>query len=215
MKGLLFDMDGTLLDSMPIWKNLALQYLVKRDIEVPEGFSEKIKEMTLKQALEYMQKEFFQDEDPTKLLQEGMELLEYHYLNTIPVRPHLRDMLDMLKEMRVPMAVSTATDDHLSEKALIHHNLMGYFSFLQTVKNTGHTKAEKEFWLEGAKRLGMQPEEIVVFEDALYAMKSAKDAGMTVIAIADETARVDKEAIQEISDYYLETYADFKKEMIQ
>lgn len=215
MKGILFDMDGTLLDSMPVWKNLAVDFLRSRKVDIPDGFEGKIKTMTLREAITYMQNTFFQDEDPAQLLKEGYELLAYHYTHTIELRPHVRETLEFLKEERVPMAISTATDDHLAELALNHQKIMGYFSFLQTVKNTGHTKNEKEFWLEGARRIGMDPSELVVFEDALYAMVTAKEAGMTVIAIEDQTAYMDRDKIREICDYYLESYQDFRLDMLQ
>ena len=215
MKGILFDLDGTLLDSMPVWVSLAENYLKQLGVEPPKDLRKQIKAMTLKEAMIHFKEQFALDDDVEEMIAAAFRILSESYRSTIALKPHVREVLERLHEKGVPMAVATATTDELSKPAIEHHGLHRYFSFVQTVANSGYTKREKEFWEAGAARLGMDPKDIVVFEDALHAMESAKAAGMRVIAIEDESARRDAEAIRSVADVCLSSFEEFRPEHLE
>lgn len=215
MKGILFDMDGTLLDSMKIWVNLADKYLESLGLEFPDTMHEEIKTMTLKEALAHFKETFLLEDEVEEMLQATHDILALEYRNTVVKKPHLEPLLERLKHRGHRMAVSTATHEELAGPALEHHKLNSYFDFLQTVHNTGITKNDPAFWLEGARRLDMEPERIVVFEDALHAIESAKQAGMRVIAVEDEMMQKDRQTIQTLADVYLRSFREFSIDMLE
>lgn len=215
MKGILFDMDGTLLDSMKIWVSLSDRYLESLHVEIPENLHEEIKTMTLKEALAHFKETFRLEDDVEDMLKATHTILAREYRDTVVKKLGVDELLTRLKQRGHRMAVSTATNDDLAEPALRHHGLMQYFEFLQTAKNTGISKNDPAFWEEGARRLQMAPEDIVVFEDALHAVRSAKKAGMRVIALADEVMKKDEEALKEEADVFLPDFSAFEPAMLE
>ncbi len=215
MKGILFDMDGTLLESMEIWITLADKYLESLGLEMPEGLHDEIKAMTLKEALAHFKERFLLDDEVEDMLEATQAILAREYRLSVVKKPHTEALLRRLRSLGHRLAVSTATNDNLALPALDHHKLRGYFDFVQTVQNTGLTKNEPGFWLEGARRLDLEPNQVVVFEDALYAIRSAKKAGMRVIAMEDATMLRDKEEIIALADVYLKDFSQFEPDMLE
>ncbi len=214
MKGILFDLDGTLLDSMGVWVRLADDYLLSLGIDPPGDLRQYIKTMTLKEALGYFQERFGITDDVDKMLADTHAILATYYHTSVTVKPAAKEVLQALQANGNRMAVATATVDALSVPAIEHQGLQSYFEFVQTPANSGFTKNEVAFWEEAARRLGMPPEEIVVFEDALHGMETAKAAGMRVIAIADETALRDRDRIRALADVYMEGFSEFNLAML-
>lgn len=215
MKGLLFDMDGTLLDSMNIWVNLANRYLESLGLELTGNLHNEIKAMTLHEALGHFKERFLLEEEVEQMLAATHAILAKEYRTTVEKKPHVDELLLRLKGRGHRMAVSTATHEDLAGPALAHHKLNGYFDFLQTANNTGLTKKDPGFWLEGARRLNRLPSDIVVFEDALHAIRTAKDAGMRVIAVEDQTMKKDRAAIIALADVYLTDFSEFDVAMLE
>lgn len=215
MKGILFDLDGTLLDSMHVWVRLAYDYLDSLEVKAPVDLRERIKTMSLKEAMQYFRDEYGIEKTTDEMLQDTNRILAGYYHNTIELKPHIEGVLDELYTRGHKMAVATATADELSKPALAHHGLDRYFLFTQTVKNTGHGKHDPAFWLEGANRMQMEPNRIVVFEDAYHCIQGAKAAGMRVIAIEDESAQRDREKIIKTADIYLRSFREFVPEMLE
>ena len=106
------------------------------------------------------------------------------------------------------MCVATSTRHENAKKGLDRHDMTGYFEFIIDHDETEYTKNDPEFFVNLAKRLGLKPERCMVFEDALYAMKSAKAAGMLVCAIEDGSQEADRDAIKEIADIYIRDFSE-------
>lgn len=129
MKGILFDMDGTLLDSMEVWIHLANRYLDSMGLDKPENLQEEIKTMTLKEALAHFKTIYRLDDSVEEMLVATHRILADAYKNTVVKKPQVDAVLQRLKSRGHRMAVSTATTDELSRPALSHHKLSGYFDF--------------------------------------------------------------------------------------
>ena len=194
----IFDMDGTLIDSMKFWKNLALEYLSSKGIkQVSEEILQKIKPMTMSESAHLFQEVFGLSGDVEA---EMNAIMDEHYRNDIPLKNGVRAYLDMLHRKGVRMCVASATAEPLMESCLSRLGVRDRFMFLLSCETVGAGKTSPLVYHEAAKRLQANPNEIAVYEDALYAVKTAKNAGYYVIGVYDEGAAKNWEAVTKIAD---------------
>ena len=177
----IFDMDGTLIDSMIFWKNLATEYLSSKGVkQIPEDILERIKPMTMSESAALFQQEFGLTGDPEE---EMNAMMDAHYCNDIPLKPGVREYLQLLGSRGVQMCVASATAEHLMESCLTRLGVRDYFAFLLSCETVGAGKRSPLVYQESAKKLHAVPSEIAVYEDALYAIQTAKDAGYHVVGV--------------------------------
>lgn len=129
--------------------------------------------------------------------------IEAFYRKTAPAKEGVRDFLHALRQSGVKMCVATATDRPLAEAALRRTGLLSYFSFLLTCTEAGFGKDSPDIFVLAQKKLGTPREQTVVFEDALYAMQTAKRAGFPVAAVYDASSQADQEQIRQLADVYM------------
>ena len=193
----IFDMDGTLVDSMGFWKHLATEYLQSKGIfPVPANILERIKPMTMSESAELFKREFGLTCDVEA---EMNAMMEAHYRNDIPLKPGVFEYLQAHRDAR--MCVASATAEHLMEACLGRLGVLPCFEFLLSCESVGAGKNSPAVFLEAARRLGAEPDEIAVFEDALYAINTAKQAGFYVVAVSDEAA--DRNAVKAAADEFI------------
>ena len=194
----IFDMDGTLIDSMAFWKNLATEYLnAKGGAEIPADILEQIKPMTMSDSAALFRREFGLTGDVEAQMN---EMMEDHYRNAIPLKPGVWEYLENLHRQGVRMCVASATAEHLMESSLTRLGVRQYFEFLLSCETGGAGKRSPLVYQESARRLGTGPGEIAVYEDALYAVQTAKAAGFHVVGVYDDSAADSWQAIEQESD---------------
>ena len=194
----IFDMDGTLIDSMVFWKNLATEYLTSKGIlQIPADILEQIKPMTMSESAALFRREFGLTGDVEAQMN---EMMEDHYRNDIPLKPGVWEYLENLHRQGVRMCVASATAEHLMESCLTRLGVRQYFEFLLSCETVGAGKRSPLVYQESARRLGTVPGEIAVYEDALYAVQTAKAAGFHVVGVYDDSAADSWQAIEQESD---------------
>ena len=194
----IFDMDGTLIDSMIFWKNLAAEYLTSKGIrEIPADILERIKPMTMSESAALFRAEFGLSGDPEA---EMNAMMEAHYCHDIPLKPGVREYLKKLLDQGVGMCVASATAEHLMEACLTRLGVRDYFEFLLSCETVGAGKSSPQVYHASAKRLKAAPQEIAVYEDALYAIQTAKAAGYYVVGVYDNSAADSWQAIAKTAD---------------
>ena len=197
----IFDMDGTLVDSMVYWKNLAKEYLTSKGItHIPDVILEKIKPMTMTESATLFIEEFGLNGTPESIANEMNALMDTHYYRDIPLKKGVKDYLNTLYNSGTTMCVASATAVSLVEACLKRLGIIEYFSFLLSCETIGVGKSKPNIYYEAAKRLGAEPSDIAVYEDALYAAETAKKAGFYVIGVFDESAKKNFASLKEISD---------------
>ena len=206
MKGHIFDLDGTLLDSMPSWGRQLDDLLTGRGITPPADLLDRTKTLGLENATGMVLEEFGLPDDPAIVYQQFQDNMERLYCSTIPLKPGVQEFLDEMLAKKVPMAVATATSRPLVEKVLAHHQLTSHFQSITTVAEAGIGKHDPKVFLMAADKLGMAPSRCIVFEDSLKAVLSAKTAGFDTIAIYEESnlseqAALEAEATLHIHDF--------------
>lgn len=208
IKGAIFDVDGTLLDSMHIWDSIGEDYLRSLGYEPREKLNEKFKTMSLAQAAAYYRSEYGVTLSVERICAEVNGRIENFYRDEAQLKPGAAEFLERLAQKGIKLAIATATDDYLVEAALRRCGVVSLFSGLFTCAMTGRGKTEPDIYRTAAARLGTQPRETLVFEDALYALKTARAAGFPTAAVYDPHEPGQKE-LRELADYYIEDFSSF------
>lgn len=194
----IFDMDGTLIDSMGYWKNLASEYLHSKGVEtLPPDLMERIKPMTMSESAALFRREFGLSGDPEA---EMNGMMETHYEKDIPLKEGVADYLQSLRSKEVRMCVASATAEYLMEACLTRLGVREYFEFLLSCETVGEGKNSPLVYHTAAKRLGAAPQDIAVYEDALYAVQTAKNAGYYTVGVYDDGVARKWETIEKTAD---------------
>jgi HAD superfamily hydrolase (TIGR01509 family) len=197
----IFDLDGTLLDSMEVWANVDVEFLQKRGLVPPDDYSDKISSMGFTECAEYTIKRFNLDDTVDELLQEWNDLAAFAYGNTVQMKPYAKEYLSKLRKRGARLAIATSSMPQLYEPALRNHGIYDWFDVICNSDEVGCGKNRPDVFLLAAERLGVEPKNCLVFEDILAAVKSAKSVDMTVYAVYDRFSHNDWEEIKQIADY--------------
>lgn len=208
-KGAIFDMDGTLLDSMRVWKRLTQGYLTQFGLHVTdeeyaacEGFSQP-------QVAQYFADRYPQLPGGAAGLMEGMDqLITARYETVAKPRDGVLPFLDGLRRRGVKMAIATLTARRHAEKALRDRDMLDYFDFMLTIEDVGVSKYQPDIYLMSAERLGLTPADCVVFEDAPYACTTAKKAGFRVCGVVEAAYAAGEQELRASSDLIIERSFD-------
>lgn len=211
-KGLIFDLDGTLLDSMAIWNGIGEKYLKTLGLTPANDLQEKIKILSLLQSAKLLREDYQLPYSNEEICQQINALIEAQYLNFIPTKPYVHDFLQRLHLAGAKMCIATATDRYLVEAALQRLGIAGYFEFIITCGEVGCGKDEAVIFQRALELLNTAPEETIVLEDAFHAIKTAKAAGFTVIGVHDPSAAMDEAAIKSLADSYIYSFKEWEVE---
>ena len=197
----IFDMDGTLVDSMPYWHSLGREFLRSKGVTGDvEAVLQQIKPMTMLESSELFIREFGLEGSPESVSAEMNGMMDEHYRQDVQARPGVGAYLRRLREKGVTMCVASATAAPLVESCLTRLGLAEDFTFLLSCDEVGAGKNRPDVFLEAARRLGAEPGETAVFEDALFAAATAHEAGFYTVGIYDENGKHHWERLQAVAD---------------
>ncbi len=208
IKGAIFDLDGTLIDSMFIWDTLGEDYLKSLGIAPKENLAETFKTFTLTQAAEYYRNNYGIKLSIQEIVDGINNMVAETYRTKVALKPGVNDFLKRLQRSGVKMCVATVTDRAIVEDVLRRFKIYEYFSAIFTCAEVGCNKETPEIYRQALNHLGTQKAETVVFEDVLHAVKTAKYDGFKVAAVYDFHEPMQEE-MKEISDYYITDFGSF------
>ena len=196
----IFDMDGTLLDSMEFWQNLGRQYLESKG-KTPENNLEKIIEsMTLKESASYFKTKYNLEEDVETIIKQVLDFIEDKYLNEIPLKKGVKEFLIKAHSEGYKMCILTTSEKSQAIGALKRTGVLDLFDAVYTDRDFDLSKKNPQIYIKTCEKMGESPSDTVVFEDALYAVESAKKAKCTVIGVYDEYSKCDWQNIKNIAN---------------
>ena len=199
----IFDLDGTLLDSMHVWEKIDLDFLARRGIAVPDDYARAVGALSFQQVARYTIDRFSLAETEAEIMREWREMARHEYANDIGLKPHARAYLTALKKSGVKLATATSLHRDLAEPVLRNNGIFEWFDAHCSTDEVGRGKEFPDVFLLAAERLNVPPDACVVFEDILPAARSAKRAGMRVYCVQDDASLADEEALKKISDGYI------------
>lgn len=188
-KALIFDVDGTLLDSMPMWARLDIDYLEGMGYHPEPDFCTKVKMMTISDASIFIRDYFGVDRSPEQITREIMEMAYSRYEKDLILKPGAAELIKALKNMGYHLVVATANEYDMVKKCLERNEIMQYMDGLVTCTMVGSSKQKPDVYLKACEVAGATVEESVIFEDSSYAINTAVNAGFDVIGVYDETEK--------------------------
>ena len=207
-KGAIFDLDGTIIDSMNIWEEIDIKFLEKRNIGLPKDYIEKINSMSFEDAARYTIERFDLNESACDLIKEWNDMALYEYCNNIKLKPKVKEYLDKLKANNIKIGLATSSPKELFEPVLKNNNVYDYFDAFTSVEDMGRDKRYPDIYLCTAKKLGLNPNECVGFEDILVAVNTLKEADFKVVGVYDKSSHMDLDNIKAKCDKFIYSFEE-------
>ncbi len=206
ISSVLFDLDGTLIDSMWMWKQIDIEYLAGKNITMPEDLQRSIKGRSFYETAVYFRDRFGLKDDIRQIMDEWNSMAAEMYGHRVPLKRGAREFLEYLKKNGYKTGISTSNSKYLTDIALNAHGLGSYFDCIRAGCNEISGKPAPDVYLLSAADLGVKPERCLVFEDLVEGIMAGKAAGMKVCAVRDDFSDYQLEEKKSISDYYIEDY---------
>ena len=209
IKGVIFDVDGVLLNSMPVWENLGELYLRHLGIEAEKDLGTKLYTMSLEQSAEYLTETYHLDLAPEQVIAGVNREVKDFYASRVPLKEGVRQYLNEFHEKGVPMVIATTGDRQNAQAALKRLNVLRFFQGIFTCSEIGSSKNEPDIYYAAALQLDTDPGQTLVFEDVYHAICTAKKAGFKTVGVYDRANDRDLAHIWNTADIYLPEFQDF------
>ena len=203
IRGVIFDVDGVLLDSMGIWTDLGARYLVSVGSEPEEGLSDILFSMSMEQGAEYL-KEHYSLSQPAEEIAEGLRtMLQDFYYYEVRAKEGAEALLRNISDAGLKITAATSSPRAHIEKALERNGLLGYISRMFTNSEIGKSKHFPDIYEAASGYMGTAAAETLVFEDSLYALSTASAAGYMTAGVYDSLGEPDQEGLKAAADIYI------------
>lgn len=209
IKGAIFDLDGVLIDSMSIWENLGARYLVSIGKEPEEGLGRILFSMSMEQGAEYLVKNYSLTQTADEVIDAIRDTLRDFYYFEVGAKTGAEDLLKGLKARGLKVTAATSSPRGHVEKALERNGLLKYISRIFTNSEVGTSKHTPEIYDAAASSMGTERAETLVFEDSLYALKTAANAGFRAVGVFDANGEVDQKGVEGTGEMYLKELTEF------
>lgn len=210
-KTVIFDLDGTLVDSMWMWKAIDIEYLGRFGISLPATLQKDIEGMSFSETAVYF-KETFQIPDSLEEIKATWNRMAYEkYTKEVPLKTGVKKFLDYCKKNNIKIGIATSNSRELVDATLEALNIREYFDCVMTACEVAKGKPAPDIYLAVASKIGVIPEECLVFEDIEMGILAGKNAGMEVCAVEDEFSMNQIEVKKTLADYYIKDYFELLK----
>jgi len=208
IKAAIFDLDGTLVDSMWVWSKIDVDYLEIKGYALPENLRNEISHLSFSQTAIYFKNKFNLDDPVEKILEDWHNMAFNHYSTNVKLKLGVKDFLDHLKSFKIKIALATSNSIPLLEACLKNNGIYEYFDSITTTDEVSSGKDCPDVYLLAASKLGVNPKDCLVFEDILPAVQGAKAANMKVIAVKDDECLNSKEDLLKYADKYIDSFLE-------
>lgn len=208
IRAVIFDLDGTLVDSMGMWKDIDIEYLEQFGQEMPEELQKDIEGISVVQTAVYFKETFDIPKTIPEMIDDWNRMAYDKYMYDVELKEGAGDFLDYLQEHGIYMAIATSNTKALTEAALYSHHILSYFDVIVTGEDIHNGKPEPDVYLRASELLGIEPEECLVFEDIPAGILAGLNADMRVCGVRDGYSQYCEKEKKELAHYYINSYED-------
>ena len=206
IRGAIFDLDGTLLDSLGVWGEVDRRFFERRGLKMPSDYQAVIKGMSFIDTARYTKELLGLKEPPEEIAMEWHEDVIGEYALSVPLKPGAGEYLRSLADRGVKLAVATTSREDLFVPCLKRNGVWELFSAVATTDETGESKSTGRVYRLAAERLGLDPGDCAVFEDILSGISGAKKAGFRAVCVYDPVNRDEWDALKAASDHSITSF---------
>lgn len=208
IKAVIFDLDGTLIDSMWVWKEIDLEFLSPFGVEFPENLQKEIEGKSFTETAIYFKEKFHLPMSIEELKEIWNKMAYEKYATQVPLKEGVLNFLIYLKENKIPAGIATSNSRELLHTVLNSLGVESYFQVLCTGCEVDHGKPFPDIYLRVAKELEVDPENCLVFEDLPAGITAGNAAGMKTCAVKDEFSKHMIAEKKSLANYYIDSYDD-------
>lgn len=208
IKAAIFDMDGTLVDSMWVWDLIDETYLKRRNLIMPSTLKSDIEHLSFLEVAQYFKRKFNLPESLQEIMDEWNNIAYHEYAHNVSLKPFAKEYLCKLKSLNIKLGLATSNCTMLLETVLKKHGIYDLFNTITTTDEVNRGKDFPDVYLLTAKKLQVPAQNCIVFEDILPAIIGAKAAGMKVVGVHDSYSEHQKKDIIEKADKYIIGYKE-------
>lgn len=207
VKAIFFDLDGTLIDSMHIWKDIDIEFLGRFGYDLPPDLQDEIEGLSFKDNAVYFKEHFDIPLSLQEIMDTWNDMAFYKYTHEIGFKPGAFEFLKYIKSLNIPTAICTSNSKELATAVANVLGITNYVNDIITSCEVNQGKPSPDIYLEAARRFGVNPKDCLVFEDVIAGITAGKTAGMCVCAIEDDFSQNRRAEKKALADYYLEDYS--------
>ena len=209
----IFDMDGTLIDSTGIWHEIDKEFFAKRGMELPKDYAQHIVHLGLNQAAVYTKETYHLKESIQEIMQEWHDMSIDMYKYHVPLKEGALELLKLFKKNGIKMAIATANDEPLYRPCIDRLGIGEYFDEIADVNTAKEGKQSAKIYLDLAKKLGSEPRNTLVLEDMPTCVKTAFKNGFLTVAVYDDASKAYDQEKKDNSHLFIEDFSELIKEL--
>ncbi len=206
-KGVIFDMDGTLADSMKLWDQLDIDFLAKRNIDVPDDYMQAVGHLGAYETAVYTINRFGLPDTPEELIAEWVEMADEAY-KYVSLKPGARQYLSYLKDNGIKIAIATATDLGLVKTFIASSGIEPFIDTIVTLSDVSRGKEFPDIYYKCCENLSLSHSDCIVCEDLYAAIKGAKSGGFYVVGVYDRYSERDIDSIKNTCDKFISDFTE-------